>query len=620
MVSATYAEIEAQGLRTPERMMVRPSRSAHPVLIARYIIILATFLQCIPAGTTNLSEPPRVMMRRLVDAAARLVTTNDELMGTVESLECIMLEGLFQANSGNLRRSWLAFRRAMVVGQLMGIHRSYQIPLKKLDPNTHVNAQYTWWRIMHADKYLCLMLGLPQGTVDTSFADESILAKETGMGRLERLHTQAATHVLERNERAAMNNKCDYNDTLKIDLELQKAAKVMPAKWWLPPNLSKLSQSSGQEEIFWETIRMVNQLFHYNILNQLHLPYMLRFTPDKRYEYSKMACVNASRELLSRFISFRSWNQIAFCCRSIDFFALMAAMTLLLAHIDSHRQGGSFNSLAHQRLGDRAMMEQVLENMDMVNKVNLDVLSEKSGDLLRRLLEIEADAADGKTYHTQSVCELATGELNNDTTHVDATTGQCMGPTKGPSSGGVEEGPLASEDHAGVLWMCIPYFGVIKIARDGGISKEPSAIRPSDPIPTSVRTGLGLDKQSTERLSVAAPDNGAEAGEIGGGGSLGGIGGPSMIPPQGQQQQQEQQQQQPLHRFAPEFPNPIEQPIQTEYSYPGLAADADDWAFQGVDMAFFDSLMKGLDNGDGKVETGDWGESGWVAQSFGRGY
>ncbi|KAJ6035734.1 hypothetical protein N7540_000013 [Penicillium herquei] len=31
------------------------------------------------------------------------------------------------------------------------------------------------------------------------------------------------------------------------------------------------------------------------------------------------------------------------------------------------------------------------------------------------------------------------------------------------------------------------------------------------------------------------------------------------------------------------------------YQDPGIFAEIDDWAFQGVDMAFFDSMMRGLD-------------------------
>lgn len=33
--------------------------------------------------------------------------------------------------------------------------------------------------------------------------------------------------------------------------------------------------------------------------------------------------------------------------------------------------------------------------------------------------------------------------------------------------------------------------------------------------------------------------------------------------------------------------------LQTDVGFPGIAAGIDDWAFQGVDMMFFDSLMRG---------------------------
>lgn len=42
------------------------------------------------------------------------------------------------------------------------------------------------------------------------------------------------------------------------------------------------------------------------------------------------------------------------------------------------------------------------------------------------------------------------------------------------------------------------------------------------------------------------------------------------------------------------------------YQDPGLTAGVGDWTFQGVDMALFDSIMRGLDNGNSS-ETWDSG-------------
>lgn len=49
----------------------------------------------------------------------------------------------------------------------------------------------------------------------------------------------------------------------------------------------------------------------------------------------------------------------------------MAAMTLLLAHLDSHLSETE-NLLAHQYHSDRAMIEKVQENNKEVNRLNSD--------------------------------------------------------------------------------------------------------------------------------------------------------------------------------------------------------------------------------------------------------
>ena len=119
---------------------------------------------------------------------------------------------------------------------------------------------------------------------------------------------------------------------------------------------------------------------------------MLRESVERKFEYSRITCVNSCREILSRFIMLRRWNQVAFSCRTIDFTALMAAMTLLSAHLDSHRSPMADNFLIAQYMGDRAMIEQAQDNMEELNRLNPDTLNSRSAQLLARLLAIEAKA------------------------------------------------------------------------------------------------------------------------------------------------------------------------------------------------------------------------------------
>jgi hypothetical protein len=406
MISKAHGRVSIffHEVSTPEGLLEIPGPNAHPTLVARYMLLLATFLQQLHPDVheeiKRLSEPPRAITKRLANTAIAMVTRDDELVGSIEGLECVVLEATYWLNWGNLQRSLITLRRAVVIAQLMGLHPSGQY--KVLDPKTEAYLQPLWIRILHCERALCLFVGLPQASLDHSMASEELLANETPMGRIERIHSVIASRILARNE--SKSNPHDFTLTQELDIELQKAAKSLPSKWWLIPNLS--SVKDDQQALFSNSRRLVDQMFHYNLLNLLHLPHMLRASAKHNYDYSKMMCVNASREMLSRFIMFRSSNRVASSFRAIDFLALIAGMTLLLAHLDSHRFPQSDNLLAHQCISDRAMIEQVEENMVEVGRLNSDALSVQSADLLRRLSAIEIQVADGNT-NVAEACKAA---------------------------------------------------------------------------------------------------------------------------------------------------------------------------------------------------------------------
>lgn len=591
ILTISYTTLEQTGLKTPEILLDMPGPNLHPVLMARYMLQLAIFLQHLSPDLhedmEGLSEPPRATMQRLADLAISLVTTNEDLLGSIEALECVMIESMYQANIGNLRRSWVAGRRAMGIAQLMGLNRSDRAQYKVLDSKSKHHPQHMWFRILFLDHHLSLMLGLPQGSLDRSMASDAMLANDTPLGRLERVHCTLASRILERNESNPSSHHLAVTRTL--DMELQRAARSLPSKWWLAPNLATASLDS--QALFWEMQRLFAQVLHYNLLNQLHLPYMLRSSStERKYEYSRITCVNASREVLSRFITLRSFNRIAFSCRMGDFLALMAAMTLLLAHLDSHRSSGAENLLAHQYLSDRAMIEQAQENMREINRLNSDALSAQSADLLRRLLAIEIETADGDSSRSGRV---SVQEARAETT-------------------------LSDQDDDGVVSVHIPYFGIIKIAREG-LSKE---------VPK--RHVTAATNRQTQSLGVGKPSpNSAEtlraepavclSGSSGRSGSLNIEGmrpvnqcysyleAPSMVSPKVSDTHETLAQGAEASipstgvidgasQFAPQLQNGLSELLLQHGEYPGLTAGGEDWAFQGVDMAFFDSLMRSTGN------------------------
>jgi hypothetical protein len=507
-----------------------PDPSTHPVLVAKRMLILASLLQCFPPRqVAGLKEQAPIVMKRLMDTAIKFVTSNEELVGCLEGLECIILEAIFQCNAGNLRRSWLAFRRAMIAAQLMKLDRQNPPQIKILDPMNRMHQGFIWFRIVYMDRFLSLMLGLSQGSPNTNFDME--IPGETPSCKLERVHARIAGRIIERNKRDPL----DIATTQKIDAELIHVAESMPDKFWLTPDLGHMQRNT--KEVFWEQMRLADQVHHYHLLHLLHLPHLLRVDQGSYHKYSKLACVNASREILIRFVPFRRYSTNTTCCRIADFLALMAGMTLLIVHMGSHRKCPE-NLLAHQRVGDRALVEQTLDNMEQVSLHTGDILTRKSSDLLRSLLKVEQ--------------EVVRGEVHNANTALSSL-----------------------EEEYSVLQLPIPYFGIIKIGREGIISRDFSTLQTSRPlarndIPDSVHAANHVFSSGLGPI----PHQNSIANHL-----------HSTLDKQQMQTQEDAQ----LVMAVNDNSDRLLQALN-----PDLTADITDWAFQGVDATFFDSLMRGV--------------------------
>ncbi|KAF4470150.1 C6 zinc finger domain-containing [Fusarium albosuccineum] len=346
-----------------------PSPKSHPVLIARSLLYLAHGIQNLhpptfDLGQLDLGSSPAAAMQRFLDMACRLVTSNDELMESLEGVECLVLEFAYHINAGNLRRAWLVMRRAISLAQLLGLHQGDYSDLTILEPMTMASPSFTWHRIVSQDRYLALMLGLPAGTPDDCLGNPQDLAPDDcPMGYLERIHCI----IMGRITASRRENTNDENpvELRSIDSALENAARGMPSDRWLFPSTKR--GSPGQDEDLEE---------------------------EETHDSSKSACVNASRELLRRYIRFRCMDSIAFCCTSIDFSAFTACLTLLLAHLRRwHHNLGVTDGIAHQRLSDRDMVHETVELMHELSQECGDAVLGKTAEIVTSLARIEADAA-----------------------------------------------------------------------------------------------------------------------------------------------------------------------------------------------------------------------------------
>lgn len=480
-------------------------------------------------------------MAQYLDSASNFISGNDRYMDSLEALECYMLEGYYHLNTSNLRRAWLLFRRAIGLGQLMGLHRGHTEAVKVLDPRNEAHALFMWYRVVYADRYIALLLGLPAShTQDNMIASDELLRILTPIDKLERVHCVISGRIIERNENMMDDG---FAATQNIDSCLQKAAKSMPAKWWL---LSYTGEDAAAVKTLEDPMRIIVQLMHFNLLVVLHLPYMIRVSPERRFDYSKIACINNSRELLARFIRLRSFSQVTFCSRSINFSAFTGCLTLLLAHLDSHRNNGMDDFLAHQRDSDRDTVEEAIELLLLDDRPSMDLLAQQTGAILKCLLAIEAEASNDDA-RTQTETETAGRGLR----------------------------------------LTIPYFGTVNISRNGIIKSSEIIHSEDSPRPSGANT----------------PGNSAcDISSTAGHSSIFLKGQSSYISPPATTAASNfpQTQYPPIQQVSWDHPPNVPSiGLQTDFfpniqHYPvGLNAEVQDWALQGVDRAFFENLLRG---------------------------
>ncbi|KAJ5376170.1 hypothetical protein N7509_013056 [Penicillium cosmopolitanum] len=229
-------------------------------------------------------------------------------------------------------------------------------------------------------------------------------------------------------------------------------------------------------------------------------------------------------------------------------------MTLILAHLHSHRSEQADNFLAAQYLGDRAMIEQAQENMEDLNRLNSDALSARSAQLLNRLLAIEAKAAEGDPQSAKSVC------------------------VQGPET---EESQSDDSTNRGTHTY-IPYFGVIQAAsesRTDGMNSQapykPSAYYRQSQTPVSIRGEQKLVTQ-TQPTSIATPLS------------------PDSYNNHYQNEINSNRTNDDVTAlFAPLLSEVLSDDPMQQIEHSGTSARIEDNAFQDLDLAFLDNLMRG---------------------------
>ena len=418
----------------PRVMLQLPPPGSHPVLIAQKLLLLSIFLRGIRSDTTAagiLGSCCHDIMSRAVEAAG-LVTGHDELAGSVEGIECIMMESMYYDSAGNVRGAWIAIRRAIAMAQIMGLHRGPNAPSRSL------GLEHMWFRLVQADRYMSLLLNLPQGSSDNVFATPTALDNRTAIEKMRRLDLLAAGRILQLTPSERTNSTTTHN----IDLLLQQASTLMPPRWWLLPSPPSHDPTP-----------LLDQFTHFHLLLRLHLPYLLDSNPHRTS--SKITTLTASRAMLTRFLALHHHPSLTVTtyCRGMTLFAFTASATLCIAHLaaaQSHLEGyGDLAFLAHERQGDWGLVDRVLaclkEEEAAEEAAEEEVVGRMTG-LLRCLVGSMEEAGEGI-----GCCYRVSA---------------CLGESSpGDEVGGVEIGRVLIEEEGKGVRVCLPYLGAVEVRR-----------------------------------------------------------------------------------------------------------------------------------------------------------
>jgi hypothetical protein len=259
-------------------------------------------------------------------------------------------------------------RRAVTIAQLPGLHRLGVHLFKVLDQPTDLDHETMWSSVIRMERVLSLLLGLPTSVsaIDTT-PNETCMADEPNLSAI--LGNWIAK-ILNRNPITCSQEALDL--TMNIYKDIVKVSEQMPASFWQPPALEGLEKDSPAA--LRESKRAFDHMCYYILIVMLQLPQMLCSSHASQRMYSKIACVNASREILLREISLRSLDPM----------------------------------LAHQRLADREIVKRTPDCLQSMSDLHQDVLAVRCVSLLGDLLTIEEDAANGSKSRNPQ-----TGEAND---------------------------------------------------------------------------------------------------------------------------------------------------------------------------------------------------------------
>lgn len=307
-------------------------KSSSLLVLAKALLCFSLYLQQLPASfirnRLKLPLPADALRHHYACIIEKHILSNDEYVGTLEGLECLVLLTKLDSNDGKPRKTWLASRRGLSFALMMGIHRAPKWKATPVDPTIGIRRKMVFMGLFQNDRYYSLLLGLPYAVGNNQCDLEKIvegmdshfkgmdLSLMVGLSRL-------GGDLIDRNQNPELIS-------LEATMKLERDLDVLAAKL---PNLSNITDTSAYS--FDELYRHVlSRFFFHNVRSHLHLPFLVNPSNDPRLEFSRHAALDSAREMIKSYRALRTHAVNGFCaCKVVDFQVLTAAAMLALSNL-----------------------------------------------------------------------------------------------------------------------------------------------------------------------------------------------------------------------------------------------------------------------------------------------
>lgn len=284
--------------------------------------------------------------------AARMLSASSETGAcTRHGVEARCLQIKLNVDLGFPRKAWLTARKAVSDCLLLGYHRAAR--------QDKPHEQSLWHIALHTERETSMILGMPSSISNHTKCLLPILPTDeqniTPTFRLLHEMTVLLGPVTDHYQILMSppppgvvitdNLGPNYPKAFELDQTWESCRQIMPSDFWQEDNASSAICELRPVDLY---IRQTTKVRYFIIGRHIHLPYALKTNQDRRYAYSRTACLEASREIIAAYQTLRNRGNAEWSpCGMLDFESFSAAMVLALAMLQDSASAPAQHS--HQR-------------------------------------------------------------------------------------------------------------------------------------------------------------------------------------------------------------------------------------------------------------------------------